>query len=183
MRTCEHPECVNRSVRDAASVDREFADFYRARGSALRRTAYVVVGDWHLAEDLTQQAMAKVYARWRRVHAETRGAYARRAVVNECLSHLRRHRPEVSTANVPDASYDPQPDPPSTDLGAALAALPARQRAIVALRFLDDLSVREVAAVLGIAEGTVKSQTARALGTLRVHVPHLEPASSYAEED
>jgi RNA polymerase sigma-70 factor (sigma-E family) len=183
MRTCQQPESVHIGVRDGDSVDREFADFYRARGSSLRRTAYVVVGDWYLAEDLTQQAMAKVYARWRRVRTETRAAYARRAVVNECLSHLRRRRPEVSTANVPDAAYDPQPDPPSTDLGAALALLPARQRAIVALRFLEDLSVREVAEILGIAEGTVKSQTARALGTLRAHVPHLAPASSYTEGD
>jgi RNA polymerase sigma-70 factor (sigma-E family) len=151
--------------------EQEFTEFFSAHGSALRRTAYLVVHDWHLAEDLTQQGMAKLYAAWPRVRTGTRTAYARKVVVNECLSHLRRHRPETSTGEVPDRAV---PGPATTlDLGAALALLPARQRAIVALRFLDDLPVAEVGELLGIADGTVKSQTARALETLRAHLPEL----------
>ena len=145
--------------------EREFTDFYAASVAALRRTAYVVVRDWDLAEDLVQQAMTKLYVAWPRVGPETRMAYARRSVVNECLSHLRRHRPETPTDELPDrpaAQADSAPD-----LSAALERLPARQRAIVALRFLDDLSVADVATALDIAEGTVKSQTARALDRLR----------------
>ena len=151
--------------------EREFTEFYAGSAAALRRTAYVVVRDWHIAEDLTQQAFAKLYVAWPRVRAETRMAYARRTVVNECLSHLRRHRPETPRRRCPSVGADAD-DPP--DLGAALAALPDRQRAIVALRFLDDLSVAEVGRLLGIADGTVKSQTARALETLRRRLPHLD---------
>jgi RNA polymerase sigma-70 factor (sigma-E family) len=151
--------------------EREFTEFYAGTATGLRRTAYVVIRDWDLAEDLTQQAFAKLYVAWPRVRPETRTAYARRVVVNECLSHLRRRRPETPTDELPDAglvAHEPIPD-----LGRAVAALPDRQRAIVALRFLDDLSVAEVGRLLGIADGTVKSQTARALKTLRQRLPHL----------
>jgi RNA polymerase sigma-70 factor (sigma-E family) len=151
--------------------EREFTEFFAAAAPALRRTAYVVVRDWHLAEDLTQQALAKLYVAWPRVREDTRMAYARRVVVNECLSHLRRHRPETPTGTVPDrAVYDPTT---RDDLGPAIALLPPRQRAIVALRFYEDLPVSEVGRLLGIADGTVKSQTSRALETLRGRLPHL----------
>ncbi|WP_205474657.1 SigE family RNA polymerase sigma factor [Nocardioides sp. SYSU D00038] len=154
----------------------EFTEFFGASAPGLRRTAYLVVRDWHLAEDLTQQAMAKLYAAWGRTRPATRLPYARRIVVNECLSHLRRHRPETPTEVLPDRpGRDPEP---VLDLGAALALLPPQQRAIVALRFLDDLPVAEVAHLLGIADGTVKSQTSRALTTLRRHLPSLAPALS-----
>lgn len=152
--------------------EQEFTEFYAGSAPALRRTAYVVVRDWHVAEDLTQQAFAKLYVAWPRVREETRMAYARRVVVNECLSHLRRHRPETPVAELVDAAPEPRADGP--DLGAALAALPDRQRAILALRFLDDLPVAEVGRLLGIADGTVKSQTSRALETLRRRLPHLD---------
>jgi RNA polymerase sigma-70 factor (sigma-E family) len=159
--------------------EREFTEFFAAHATALRRTAYLVVRDWHLAEDLTQQAMSKLYAAWSRSRPPTRMAYARRIVVNECLSHLRRQRPETLTDRVPDR---PVADGETgLDLAGALALLPPRQRAIIALRFLDDLPVAEVAAVLGIADGTVKSQTSRALETLRSHVPALISAASHEE--
>jgi RNA polymerase sigma-70 factor (sigma-E family) len=151
--------------------EQEFTEFFSAHGGALRRSAYLVVRDWHLAEDLTQQGMAKLYAAWPRVNAGTRTAYARKVVVNECLSYLRRHRPETPTGDLPDRAT--QVPASRLDLGEALALLPPRQRAIVALRFLDDLPVAEVGELLGIADGTVKSQTARALETLRAHLPQL----------
>jgi RNA polymerase sigma-70 factor (sigma-E family) len=158
-------------VRDR---EREFSDFFAASAPGLRRTAYLVVHDWHLAEDLTQQGMAKLYVAWPRTRADTRLAYARRIVVNECLTYLRRKRPETATEHLPER---PTHDGETVlDLGAALALLPPRQRAIIALRFLDDLPVVEVAGLLDIAEGTVKSQTARALETLRRHLPALAPA-------
>jgi RNA polymerase sigma-70 factor (sigma-E family) len=160
-------------VRRASRED-EFTEFFAACAPGLRRTAYLVVHDWHLAEDLTQQGLAKLYVAWPRTRPETRLAYARRIVVNECLTYLRRKRPETSTETVPEpAGRDTEP---VLDLAAALALLPPRQRAIVALRFLDDLPVAEVAALLDIADGTVKSQTARAIDTLRRHLPTLAPA-------
>ncbi|WP_309650070.1 SigE family RNA polymerase sigma factor [Nocardioides sp.] len=155
--------------------EQEFSDFFLARGPALRRTAYLIVRDWHTAEDLTQQAFVKLYSAWPRVRRDSAEAYARKVVVNQCLSHLRRHRPEAPTEHLPDRTgpVDPAQQDSPLDLGAALALLAPRQRAIVALRFLDDLPVSEVAAALGIAEGTVKSQTSRALDTLRTHLPDL----------
>jgi RNA polymerase sigma-70 factor (sigma-E family) len=153
--------------------EQEFTEFFAAHATGLRRTAYVVLHDWDLAEDLVQQALAKLYTAWPRTRAETRLAYARRTVVNECLSHLRRRRPEIPTDRVPELPT-PDPGPTGADLAGALDRLPPRQRAIVALRFLDDVPVAEVARALGIAEGTVKSQTARALETLRLRATHEE---------
>lgn len=151
--------------------EREFSDYFIARGPALRRTAYLVVRDWHTAEDVTQLALVKVYAAWSRIHPETRDAYARKAVVNECLSWLRRRRPESTVEHLPERALTDSTTP--LDVGHALGLLPDRQRAIIALRFLDDLSVADVAQALDIAEGTVKSQTSRALETLRAHLPEL----------
>ncbi|MFC6286711.1 SigE family RNA polymerase sigma factor [Nocardioides sp. GCM10027113] len=155
--------------------DQDFTDFYTASALALRRTAYLVVRDWHLAEDLTQQALAKLYAAWGRTDPATRPAYARRIVVNECLSHLRRSRPERPTDTLPERPGSPAAED-VLDMGAALALLAPRQRAIIALRYLDDLAVTEVARLLDISEGTVKSQTSRALDILRRHLPELAPA-------
>lgn len=151
--------------------EQDFSEFYLARGPALRRTAYLIVRDWHHAEDLTQQSFVRLYAAWPRIRRESVDAYARKTVVNACLTHLRRKRPESPTESVPDRAVESHET--ALDVGQALALLPDRQRAIVALRFLDDLPVAEVALALGIAEGTVKSQTSRALDTLRTHLPDL----------
>jgi RNA polymerase sigma-70 factor (sigma-E family) len=153
--------------------DQEFSEFFAARGPALRRTAYLILRDWHLAEDVTQQAFAKVYVAWPRIRRETRDAYARKAVVNTALSQARR-RSERPVADPPDTLVAAPADP-ALDIAHALGLLPERQRAIVALRFLDDQPIAEVARILGVAEGTVKSQTARALDTLRTHLPELVP--------
>jgi len=154
--------------------DQEFSEYFAQRGPALRRTAYLIVRDWHIAEDVVQQAFTKLYVAWPRVDVATRDAYARKAVVNTALSQVRK-RVEPPTGHVPEKVVLP-PEESGLDVGRALDLLPERQRAIVALRFLDDLSVTEVAHALGIAEGTVKSQTSRALDTLRAHLPELVAA-------
>lgn len=152
--------------------DEQFSEFFAGRAAPLRRTAYLIVGDWHTAEDVTQLALARLYVVWARVRFETIDAYARRIVVNEALGWLRRHRREHPIAAVPDSAAAVAAESP-LDLGRALALLPAQQRAIVALRFLDDLSVADTARTLDLAEGTVKSQTSRALTTLRNHLPDV----------
>lgn len=152
--------------------DEQFSEFFAARAPAMRRTAYLIVGDWHAAEDVTQLAFARLYVVWPRVRPETLEAYARKILVNEALGWLRRRRRDHVTDTLPDqAAVEPGDSP--LDVPQALGLLPGQQRAIVALRFLDDLSVAEVARVLDVAEGTVKSQTSRALATLRARIPEL----------
>lgn len=159
-------------MRDRPSADIEFADFFMTRGPALRRTAYLVVRDWHVAEDVTQVALTRVHAAWHRLRMETVDAYARRAVVNEAISVARRIRREWPTGELPEGAVTEQAES-RLDIGQALKILSPQQRAVVALRFLDDLTVADVAHALGVAEGTVKSQTSRALATLRAHLPAL----------
>ena len=155
--------------RDAREVAVE--EYFSARAAPMRRTAYLVVRDWHTAEDMVQACFIQLYTHWPRIRTETVDAFARRTLVNLCLSHLRKNRRERLTGEPPEGvSLDA---PGGLDLHRTLAVLPPHQRAIVALRFLDDLSVAEVAHVMGIAEGTVKSQTSRALATLRTHLPTL----------
>jgi RNA polymerase sigma-70 factor (sigma-E family) len=163
---------VRRSRRDD-----EFTEFVAARLPALRRVAYLLCQDWHRADDLVQVAITRLYAHWRRAavmdHTE---AYLRRILVREFLSERRSAwaRRVSLGAELPDRA-DARPDYDAVvDLNAALAALPARQRATVVLRYYCDLNVEQAAQVLGCTPGTVKSQTAKGLGSLRLA---LEPAS------
>lgn len=149
----------------------EFAAFAVASAPALQRTAYLICGDWDRAADITQEALVRVYAAWPRLdHRAGLHAYARRVTVNVAVDlGRRRSSREVPTARVVDR---PVEDPSGqvvdrTLLMAALAELPARQRACVVLRYYEDLSVETVAEVLGCRPGTVKSQTGRGLTALR----------------
>lgn len=149
----------------------EFTAFVAASSPALRRTAYLMCGDWQLASDHVQEALIRVYRAWPRLHRDGRlHAYARRAVVSAVIDAGRkRSSRELPVDRVADR-------PQAGDVGAALAdrdalerclaRLGARQRACVVLRHYDDLAVAEVAEILGCSEGTVRSQTARGLATL-----------------
>ncbi|HEV2089418.1 MAG TPA: SigE family RNA polymerase sigma factor [Cryptosporangiaceae bacterium] len=153
------------------TVEREFREFVAARHAALLRTAYLLVGNWATAEDLLQTALARTYLAWGRIeHFGAVEAYARRVLVNTSTSWWRRRwHGERATAVLPEQQwYD------GTDahlerhaLWQHVTALPRRQRAILVLRFYEDLTEATTAETLGITVGTVKSQTARALATLR----------------
>ena len=146
----------------------DFAEFFAARASSLRRLAYALCGDWHTAEDIVQGAFVRLYRQWRRVRPETADAYIRRSVVNAYMSHRRDRRREWVSSAPPDRPAPPGPDAAARlDLDRALATLPKQQRVMVVLRHLEDLPVSEVALLLGVAEGTVKSQTAKALKRLK----------------
>lgn len=146
----------------------DYREFFAARQRQLMRTAYAILGSWPAAEDAVQTAFAQLYVHWPRIKPGALDAYARRTVVNTCFRMAKVRGRERVTEHLPDR---PQDDSDLTlvrlDLMSALAELSPRARAVVALRFLDDLSVAQVADVLGIAEGTVKSQTARALDRLQ----------------
>lgn len=147
-----------------------YDEFLAARGPALLRTAYLICGDRHQAEDLFQNAMARLLVHWPRVASGDPEAYVRRILVNSTINWWQRLRSrETSVEAVPDRA-----GPDFTALQAdrdemwrALASLPPRQRAVLVLRYYEDLSEAQTAALLGCSVGTVKSQHAKALDSLR----------------
>src|SRR4051812_11274503 len=146
-----------------------FRSYASARRAALRRTAYLLCGDWHHADDLVQSTLVKLYVAWPRLRqTEAPDAYARRTLVRCFLDERRRPwRREAPVETVADRPTSGDPIDTRLDLRAALDRLPVRQRATLLLRFWVDASVAETADALNCSEGTVKSQTARALTTLR----------------
>ncbi|MGC4886132.1 SigE family RNA polymerase sigma factor [Micromonospora sp. DT227] len=153
--------------------DDEFRDYVSARLEPLRRTAYLLCRDWHTADDLVSITLSKLYRNWRRARdADNLDAYVRGMLTNAWLDERRRPwRRERSTDDVPDRADLAAGEP---DVGERevlldlLGRLAPRRRAVVVLRFYCDLSVEETAQVLGVSSGTVKSQAARALETLRL---------------
>ncbi|GAA4376014.1 SigE family RNA polymerase sigma factor [Nocardioides caricicola] len=151
--------------------DADFTAYLQARQGTMLRTAYLLSGDQHQAEDLVQTTFAKLYLAWDRVRdRESVDAYARRILVNEHNSLWRRawKRNERPTEVLPEAPVvDEYDDGTSSDLWSAVQTLPRKARAVLVLRYYEQLSEAETAEVLGISVGTVKSQTSRALATLR----------------
>lgn len=139
----------------------------------LLRSAYLITGDQHRAEDLVQDALVKVALRWSRLREGNPTAYARTIVANENVSWWRRRRRETVMADVRDAGDPPVETEDQLVVRRALARLTERQRRVVVLRHFDDLTERETADILGISIGTVKSQNAAALARLREGAPEL----------
>jgi RNA polymerase sigma-70 factor (sigma-E family) len=148
-----------------------FRDFVAARSPALLRTAYLLTGDRGLAEDAVQSMFGRVYVSWSRIrHEAATDAYCRKALVREVSSWRRRRRvTHVLTAEVPDLAHHSvdEASEASESLRTAMLALPPRQRAVVVLRYFDDMSEADVATALGISRGSVKQHTHRALASLR----------------
>lgn len=163
---------------DTGALDR-FSAFAASRGPRLYRLAMLLTGDSHTAQDLVQDTLASLYVSWRKVEAaEDADAYARRALVNASNRRFRRRRaPELLVSELPEVAGPASGIGMQAGLQAALMDLPAGQRQVVALRFLEDLSVEQTAAVIGCSTGTVKSQTSKALTALRVHLTPVEDAS------
>jgi RNA polymerase sigma-70 factor (sigma-E family) len=149
----------------------DFVAFAEACRPAMRRTAYLMCGDWERAADFTQEALVRVYVAWPRLEQDHGlRTYARKAVVSVAIEQARKR----SSREVPAAHLGDRPVADAAEhvvdrvlLMTALAELPPRQRACVVLRYYDDLSVEAVAEALGCRTGTVKSQTARGLEALR----------------
>jgi RNA polymerase sigma-70 factor (sigma-E family) len=151
--------------------EEEYGDFVSTRAASLHRTAYLLCGDWHLADDLVQETLVLAFRHWRRVQrADNRNAYVNRILINEFRRRWQRYsglpvradtdRPEFAVPDVSDEVAS------RADLLRALVNLPARQRATVVLRYFEGMSERETAAVMRCSEGTVKSQTSRAISSL-----------------
>jgi RNA polymerase sigma-70 factor (sigma-E family) len=157
--------------KERLSVDcpEEFIEFAGAEAARLRRTAFLLCGDWHTAQDLTQTTLASVFVAWHRIERrEGVHAYAHRTLVNSYLA-LRRKRSstELLATGVPDRGTRPGTTELRLVLLKALAALSPRARAVVVLRYWEDRSIDQVAAMLGCSAGNVKSMSSRALERLR----------------
>lgn len=151
-----------------------FESFVAARRQALLRTAYLLTGSHEDAEDLVQVALVKAVPHWARI-ADHPEPYVRRILARESVSRWRRRRwREVSTHDLPERTGIAADPSEAVAMREALALLAPRQRAVIVLRFYEDLSERQVAEALGIAVGTVKSQTRDGLARLRLLVPGLE---------
>lgn len=164
------------SAQEVRGAETTFEEFVAATAGRLLRTAVFLVYDRHLAEDLLQIAYERVARRWGRLAGGDPEAYTRRVLVNLAIDeHKRRaRRRDTPAGSVADlerlAGAPPAPGAAGGDLDAVLRALPAKQRAVVVLRYWCDLSEHEIAETLGISRGTVKSHTARAMAALREHM-------------
>ncbi|MEU0089645.1 SigE family RNA polymerase sigma factor [Kribbella sp. NPDC006257] len=148
-----------------------FDAFVMARSRKLLRTAYLLTSDHALAEDLVQTALAKAWFAWSRIEGGDPEPYVRKIMVNTYATWWRRRwNGEQPTDELPEYPAPAQAEEP-TDIWRALQRLPRRQRAVVVLRFYEDLSEAETARILGCSAGTVKSQTSKAFAKLR-----LDPA-------
>ncbi|GAA1157231.1 SigE family RNA polymerase sigma factor [Kribbella jejuensis] len=152
-----------------------FDAFVAARSLALVRTAYLLTRDHALAEDLVQTALAKAWFHWSRIREDNPEPYVRRILVTTYASWWhRKWTGEIPTEELPEAPVPHRED--RLDLWDAIGRLPRRQRAVVVLRFYEDLSEPETARLMGTSVGTVKSQTAKALTKLRLDPALTTPA-------
>ncbi|MEH0972715.1 SigE family RNA polymerase sigma factor [Micromonospora sp. CPCC 205546] len=156
-----------------------FEEFVSARGGSLLRFALMLTGDRHQAEDLVQSVLAKAYVRWARVAGMSRPeAYLKQVLVNENLRWWRRRSsrelPVAAPADGAHRADDAGAHAARDAAWALLRRLPRRQRAVLVLRYYEDLSDAQIAEVLGCAPATVRSQAARALATLRATVPTID---------
>src|SRR5215475_13574669 len=154
---------------DVTSAE-EFAEFVGTMSPRLRRMAFLLCGDWHTAEDLAQTALAKVFVSWRKIRRQDAvHAYATRTLVNTYLAHRRLKRNgEVLRSWLPEPLAEAPAPETRMMLLDALATLPPRSRAVVVLRYWADLSVEQVADVMGCSTGNVKRLSSRSLDKLRV---------------
>ncbi|ACU77845.1 RNA polymerase, sigma-24 subunit, ECF subfamily [Catenulispora acidiphila DSM 44928] len=157
-RSAEHPD-----------TREEFREFAVASQSHLRRSAYLLCGDWHFAEDLVQIAFDRIYRHWNRVRdADNPGAYARHVVYRCFLDSKRKSRLDtVPVEHLPENPAPPEHTETRLAVLDALKCLPPRTRAVVVLRYWEDLSVEQTAGILDISQGSVKSMASRGLALLR----------------
>jgi RNA polymerase sigma-70 factor (sigma-E family) len=151
-------------------VSDTFAEFVGARSARLLRTAYLLTHDWALAEDLLQTSLVKTWRAWRRIETDPE-PYVRRILVNTYSTWWRRRwSAEQPTDSLPESTVDDQPGAYDArdEVWRALGRLPRRQRAVLVLRYFEDLTEAQTAQVLGVSVGTVKSQSAKALARLRL---------------
>jgi RNA polymerase sigma-70 factor (sigma-E family) len=154
--------------RTQTGARESFEGFVAGRSGALLRTAYLLTQDNHLAEDLLQTTLAKAWSSWGRIQTSPE-AYVRRILVNTYSTWWRRRwNTESPVGELPDVAHHDRDGSTDQELRSALARLPKRQRAVIVLRFFEDLTEVETARLMDCSVGTVKSQTSKALAKLRI---------------
>ncbi|USQ75083.1 SigE family RNA polymerase sigma factor [Ornithinimicrobium cryptoxanthini] len=168
----------------------EFTAFVTAREQQLLHAAVLMTGDFHAAQDLLQEALVKLADRWESVSRGAEYSWVRRTLYRDSVSRWRRTRRERSHAAPEDAPgrigttiYDPLSQwAAGEEIREALQQLPPKQRAVMVLRYFEDLSEAQIAETLGVSAGTVKSQASAAATKLRDLLPHLQPAERQQRE-
>jgi RNA polymerase sigma-70 factor (sigma-E family) len=180
---------VNRPTEEPpvrADEERHFREFAAGYWQHLVRTGYLLCGNWHTAEDLTAATFVKLFVRWRRAgQVEHLPSFARQVLVRTFLDQRRLARSgELPVADLPDRPLPAIDAEQDLDLRQALAAMPPGRRAVLVLRYWEDLDVTETARLLGLSIGTVKSQASRGLAQLRelLAVPADAPAPSKGKQ-
>ncbi len=156
-----------------------FQAFVVERQTMLRRRAFLLCGNWADGDELVQEALARVYVAWPRIATGAETAYTRRTMLNLFLNDQRKRRREVLTDETPEPATTPHDHDLALTLTALLDDLPEKQRAVLVLRFWEDLTVPQISECTGVAEGTIKSQISRALHALRDRL--AEPPRGGAE--
>lgn len=144
-----------------------FRSFVEERQTMLRRRAYLLCGNWADGDELVQEALARVYVAWPRIATGAETAYTRRTMMNLYLNDQRKRRREVLTDQAPEPATTDHDRELAMTLTDLLRDLPEKQRAVLVLRFWEDLTVPQIAECTGVAEGTIKSQISRGLAALR----------------
>jgi RNA polymerase sigma-70 factor (sigma-E family) len=161
---------------DDAGVGDSFEEYVAGRGRALLRFAYVLCRDQELSKDLVQDALIRTHARWHRV--DSPDAYVRKAIVNDFLSWKRRRSSrDVVTDQLPETAVDPGHHEDRDAMWRVLAVLPRQQRAVLVLRFYEELDDDAIGRTLGCSAATVRSHASKALATLRAG----DASTRYAE--
>jgi len=151
----------------AGSQDNQFAEFAAAAAPSLLRTAWLICGDASQAEDLVQSAMVKVYVRWGKLSHTQPQAYARKCILNAHIDNHRRGRRETTVSEMPEQPHHDREPEDTSEIVRLLATLPTRERQVVVMRHYVGLPEVEVADLLGVSIGTVKSSGSRGLARLR----------------
>jgi RNA polymerase sigma-70 factor (sigma-E family) len=172
--------CEANLTKHSAAAEAEFGEFASAQAGQLFRIAYLICGDWHEAEDLVQTTLTKLFVAWGRAgRADHVGSYARSVLVNCYLSSRRlRRQGELPVAEVLDSGISDCDTDLRLTLVAALRRPPPRSRAVVVLRYLEDLSIETVASYLGTTPAAVKSLNTRGIAQLREYLGAKQTGSA-----
>jgi RNA polymerase sigma-70 factor (sigma-E family) len=158
---------MNRGATSPDDADAAFDALFRREFGPITRTAYLIVGDWEVAREIAQDAFVQVLRHWKKVREmESPGGWVRRVAIRDAVRTRRREARGLSWLRTVTPSRLGEPELAEVDVRQAMLSLPRRQRAVIALYYLEDRPVAEIATTLGCSEGTVKTHLSRGRAAL-----------------